>query len=113
MRIIHRGRQTGKTEELLRRCMDDPKGVFVCATKEECCRIWKRCADMMSSPPPVVSLHELKNARYRDQMNLYIDDVEHILAVVLGRVHIPAWSVISSETERESEARNTAGRNNA
>lgn len=83
MKIIIRGRQTGKTTELINECYDK-QGYIVCHDLNECKRIFNLALGMGKNIPMPISYREFLYKRYygRGIKNFHIDNVDMLLRYI-------------------------------
>lgn len=83
MNIKMRGRQKGKTTELINEC-HEKKGYIVCHSLDECRRVFHEALKMGKKIPMPISYDEFLNKRYysRGIERFYIDNADMLLQYI-------------------------------
>jgi hypothetical protein len=102
MKIILKPRQTGRTEELIRMCVEaEARGevsYIVCFDQPEARRIFQRAIDLGFNMGFPITFDEFLNQEYaaRNIRNFYIDNADHLLQR-LSHVTIQAITMEESD----------------
>jgi hypothetical protein len=104
VKVIYRGRQTGKTTELIELCHEaEQKGecsYIVCATQKECDHIFRKAKEMDKPIPLAITFNDFVMGNYFGQniRHFFIDDIDRLL-IHLSRVHVAAVTISKGEYE--------------
>lgn len=104
MKVIARGRRTGKTTEIIK-AADGMNGYIVCLSKKECSRIFKVARDMGASIRFPISFDEFVGGRYHAPgcEVFHIDNADILLQRLAGSVRI-ASVTLSNEPDDQTDS---------
>lgn len=94
MKIISKGRRSGKTTELIRMCAERG-GYIVCRSHNAASMIKKQSKEMGLKIPYPMTYAELLHKSYYAQgvQKLYIDDVDELLRTITRGVEVEAITI--------------------
>lgn len=96
MKVIYKGRQQGKTTEIIKECAANKKySLIVCMSRRECERVFGMAKEMELTIPYPITYEEFLNHRYAGQNidAFYIDNIDILLQSLSRGVPINTVSI--------------------